>query len=191
MSMKSIYSLILLVSGLVSYGFLHASSVVQDPRTSTKTATERKLPAEAFFVDQNWDFNYSFPGPPYGLSPVKGSFRFAFNEGQIAGYEDGIRGPRLVLLGTLKQNAPRQIDWRINFGAVGSEDGPSGGQGIWDCAKHTRFGHWIPTSLSISSDKQTISFEYPILESGLKGGKQEHCREVSVLYHIIRKHELF
>ena len=187
--MKNMRSMIVLGIGLAAYCFLHASSLIQDPQASAKTGKERELQYKIFFVDQTWNFSYSFPAPPHKLPPIKGSFRFVLHDHQIEGYEDVLGSPRLVLRGTVKQDDSNDISWKINFGAVPRQNDPSAGQSTWDCAKRTRFGQWIPTSLSISPDKQTISFQYPILEASSKGDKVEHCREVPVLYRITQTHE--
>ena len=183
--MKNMRSVILLSIALACC-LLYVGSSAQNSKTSAQTAEGRELQSSIFLVDHAWRFSYSFPSPPDGVPPVQGSFRFVLNGHQIEGYEDGSRGPRLVLRGTTKQDSFNDIAWEINFGAVGGQNDPSAGQDIWGCAKHTRFGQWIPTSLSISADQQTISFQYPILEAGA-GNKVEQCREVPVLYRISRR----
>jgi hypothetical protein len=187
--MKNIRSIVLLGIGLAAYCFLHASPFAQDPQASAKTSEQRELQYKTLFVDHTWNFSYSFPSPPHKVPPIKGSFRFVLKNHQIEGYEDNLGNPRLVLRGTLTQDDSNDISWKINFGAVGGQNDPSAGQNVWDCAKRTRFGQWIPTSLSISPDKQTISFQYPILEAGSEGDKVEHCREVPVLYRITQAHK--
>jgi len=186
--MRNIRSIILLGIGLAAYCVLHASSFVQTPQASAPTSKQRELQYKSLFVDQRWDFSYAFPDPNYKLSPIQGSFRFVLKDRQIDGYEDNLGTPRLVLRGTWTQDDSNDISWKINFGATPGENDPSAGQSIWDCRKRTRFGQWIPTSLSISPDKQMISFQYPILEASSKGDKVEHCREIPVLYRITQTH---
>jgi hypothetical protein len=175
---------------LASYCSSCVTSLMQAWPAFTQNGKEPELPPKLFFSNQAWSFTYSFPTPPDHVPPVKGNFRFVFSENQIDGYEDHLGSSRLVLRGTVKQDDPSNISWKINFGVVGSRNNPPAGQSIWDCAKHTRFGQWVPTSLSVSPDKQTISFQYPILEAGSNGDQPDHCREVPVLYRIIRAHEL-
>lgn len=185
--MKNMRSIILLGIGLSAYCFLYAISFRQDPPALAKTDKQRELQYKAFFVDHTWNFSYSFPYPP-NTPPIEGSFRFVLKDHQIEGYEDNLGNPRLVLHGTLTRDESNDISWKINFGAVAGQNDSSAGQSMWDCAKRTRFGEWVPTSLSISPDKQTISFQYPILEATSKGDKVEHCREVPVLYRITQTH---
>lgn len=187
--MKNMRSIILLGIGLAAYCFPHTSHLAQDPQASAKTSEQREVQYKTLFVDHTWNFSYSFPSPPHKAPPIEGGFRFVLNNHQIEGYEDNLGNPRLVLRGTLTQDDSNDITWKINFGAVGGQNDPSAGQSMWDCTKQTRFGQWIPTSLSISPDKQTISFQYPILEASSKGNKVEHCREVPVLYRITQTHK--
>jgi hypothetical protein len=53
---------------LGAYCFLPASSFTQDPQASV--GKERQLQSN-ILVGQTWDFSYSFPVRPYGVSPSK------------------------------------------------------------------------------------------------------------------------